>query len=156
MKAERFVAYYRVSTQAQARSGLGLDAQREAVERLAEERRGKIVAQFTEAESGTINSRPELTKALHYAKVTGAIVLIAKLDRLSRNAAFLLTLRDSGARFIAADVPDANGLTVGILALVARQEREAISRRTHDSLGSLPPAKYREKIIAESNKELST
>ncbi len=136
MKAERFVAYYRVSTERQARSGLGLDAQRDAVERLAQERRGSIIAQFTETESGKINSRPELTKALHYAKVTGAIVLIAKLDRLSRNAAFLLTLRDSGARFIAADVPDANDLTVGILALVAQQEREAISRRTREALAA--------------------
>src|SRR6185437_192090 len=136
MKGERCVAYYRVSTDRQARSGLGLEAQREAVERLAIQRRSQIVAQFTEAESGKINSRPELTKALHYAKVTGAILLIEKLDRLGRNAAFLLTLRDSGARFIAADVPDANDLTVGILALVAQQEREAISRRTREALAA--------------------
>ena len=134
MKAERFVAYYRVSTERQARSGLGLEAQREAVERLAAERRGQIVAEFTEAESGKVNTRPQLIKALHYAKVTGAVLLIAKLDRLSRNAAFLLALRDSGARFIAADVPDANDLTVGILALIAQQEREAISRRTREAL----------------------
>lgn len=136
MKAERYVAYYRVSTERQARSGLGLDAQREAVERLAQERRGRIVAEFTEAESGKLNARPELAKALHHAKVTGAVLLIAKLDRLSRNAAFLLTLRDSGARFIAADVPDANDLTVGILALVAQQEREAISKRTCEALAA--------------------
>ncbi len=136
MKAERYVAYYRVSTDRQARSGLGLDAQREAVERLAQERRGRIVAEFTEAESGKVNARPVLAKALHHAKVTGAVLLIAKLDRLSRNAAFLLTLRDSGARFIAADVPDANDLTVGILALVAQQEREAISKRTREALAA--------------------
>src|SRR5690606_575751 len=70
----------------------------------------------------------------HLAKVTGATLLIAKLDRLSRNAAFLLTLRDSGVRFIAVDMPDANELTVGIMALVAEQEREAISRRTKEAL----------------------
>ena len=75
-------------------------------------------------------------KALHLAKVTGATLLIAKLDRLSRNAAFLLTLRDSGVRFVAADMPEANDLTVGIMALVAEQEREAISRRTREALAA--------------------
>ena len=89
---------------------------------------------FTEVESGKLDRRPELAKALHLAQVTGAILLIAKLDRLSRNAAFLLALRDSGVRFIAADMPDANELTVGIMALVAQQEREAISRRTKEAL----------------------
>ncbi|MFZ3585378.1 recombinase family protein, partial [Loktanella sp. DJP18] len=70
----------------------------------------------------------------HLAKVTGATLVIAKLDRLSRNAAFLLTLRDSGVRFLAVDLPEANDLTVGIMALVAQQEREAISRRTREAL----------------------
>jgi DNA invertase Pin-like site-specific DNA recombinase len=78
--------------------------------------------------------RPELGKALHLAKVTGATLVIAKLDRLSRNAAFLLTLRDSGVRFAAVDLPEANDLTVGIMALVAQQEREAISKRTKEAL----------------------
>ena len=78
--------------------------------------------------------RPELKQALHLAKVTGATLVIAKLDRLSRNAAFLLTLRDSGVRFSAVDLPEANDLTVGIMALVAQQEREAISRRTKEAL----------------------
>ena len=73
-------------------------------------------------------------KALHLAKVTGATLVIAKLDRLSRNAAFLLTLRDSGVRFAAVDLPEANDLTVGIMALVAQQEREAISRRTKEAI----------------------
>ena len=80
--------------------------------------------------------RPEPAKALHLAKVTGATLLIAKLDRLSRNAAFLLTLRDSGGRFVAADMPEANDLTVGIMALVAEQEREAISKRTREALAA--------------------
>jgi DNA invertase Pin-like site-specific DNA recombinase len=87
-------------------------------------------------ESGKLADRPELGKALHLAKVTGATLLIAKLDRLSRNAAFLLTLRDSGVRFGAADMPEANDLTVGIMALVAEQEREAISRRTREALAA--------------------
>lgn len=89
---------------------------------------------FTEVESGKHSARPELTKALRLARMTGATLLIAKLDRLSRNAAFLLALQDSGVRFIAADMPDANELTVGIMALVAQQEREAISKRTKEAL----------------------
>lgn len=85
-------------------------------------------------ESGKLNTRPQLQAALHLAKVTGSVLVIAKLDRLSRNAAFLLTLRDAGVKFIAADMPDANELTVGIMALVAEQERQAISRRTKEAL----------------------
>ena len=85
-------------------------------------------------ESGRNPNRPELGKALHLAKVTGATLVIAKLDRLSRNAAFLLTLRDSGVRFSAVDLPEANDLTVAIMALVAQQEREAISKRTKEAL----------------------
>jgi DNA invertase Pin-like site-specific DNA recombinase len=93
-----------------------------------------VLARFTEVESGRNPDRPELQKALHLARVTGATLVIAKLDRLSRNAAFLLTLRDSGVRFAAADIPEANDLTVGVMALVAQAEREAISRRTREAL----------------------
>ena len=92
-----------------------------------------MLAPFTEVESGRNADRPELGKALHLAKVTGATLVIAKLDRLSRNAAFLLTLRDSGVR-LAVDLPEANDLTVGIMALVAQPEREAILRRTKEAL----------------------
>jgi DNA invertase Pin-like site-specific DNA recombinase len=95
-----------------------------------------VIARFVEVESGKLADRPELAKALHLAKVTGAVLLIAKLDRLSRNAAFLLTLRVSGVRFVAADMPEAYDLTVGIMALVAEQEREAISRRTKEALAA--------------------
>lgn len=130
----KIVNYLRVSTRQQEISGLGLDAQRFALEVYAQARHAKVIETFTEIESGKVNTRPELAKALHLAKVTGATLVIAKLDRLSRNAAFLLTLRDSGVRFIAADMPDANDLTVGIMALVAQQEREAISKRTKDAL----------------------
>ena len=92
------------------------------------------MAGVTEVESGRNPDRPELGKALHLAKITGATLVIAKLDRLSRNAAFLLALRDSGVRFLAVDMPEANDLTVGIMALVAQAEREAISRRTKEAL----------------------
>jgi len=132
----RLIVYLRVSTARQGRSGLGLDAQRTATEAFAHHRDATVLQTFTEVESGKLDRRPELTKALHLAQVTGATMLIAKLDRLSRNAAFLLTLRDSGVRFIAADMPDANELTVGIMALVAQQEREAISKRTKEALSA--------------------
>ena len=132
----RIVAYERVSTTRQGRSGLGLEAQRVAIERFSAERAAQLLGRFTEVESGRRADRPELLKALHLANLTGAPLVIAKLDRLSRNAAFLLALRDSGVRFLAADMPHANDLTVGIMALVAEQEREAISRRTREALAA--------------------
>jgi DNA invertase Pin-like site-specific DNA recombinase len=129
------VAYYRVSTADQGRSGLGLDAQRFAVESLCASRGWEIIAPpYTEIESGKRADRPELIKALHRAKVTGAVLVVAKLDRLSRNVAFLATLQDSGARFVAADMPEANELTVHIMAAVAQAERKAISQRTKEAL----------------------
>ena len=131
---QRFVAYERVSTARQGASGLGLEAQRKTIEDFAVSRGADVLAKFTEVESGRKANRPELGKALHLAKVTGATLVIAKLDRLSRNAAFLLALRDSGVRFLAVDMPEANDLTVGIMALVAQAEREAISRRTKEAL----------------------
>lgn len=131
---QRLVAYQRVSTARQGASGLGLEAQRKVIEDFAASRGAEVLAGFTEVESGRKADRPELLKALHLAKVTGATLVIAKLDRLSRNAAFLLALRDSGVRFVAVDMPEANDLTVGIMALVAQAEREAISRRTKEAL----------------------
>ena len=130
----RIIGYERVSTARQGTSGLGIAAQRQAIEGFAAQRNADLIARFTEVESGRNPDRPELGKALHLAKVTGATLVIAKLDRLSRNAAFLLTLRDSGVRFAAVDLPEANDLTVGIMALVAQQEREAISKRTKEAL----------------------
>lgn len=120
----------------QGRSGLELAAQRKAIDEFAEARGAAVLARFTEVESGRKDARPELGKALQLARLTGATLVIAKLDRLSRNAAFLLTLRDSGSRFLACDMPEANDLTVGIMALVAQQEREAISRRTKEALAA--------------------
>ena len=134
--AERFVAYERVSTARQGQSGLGLEAQRHAIDSFAASRNATILARFTEVESGKRADRPELAKALQLARLTGATLVISKLDRLSRNAAFLLTLRDSGVRFLACDMPEANELTIGIMALVAQAEREAISRRTKEALAA--------------------
>ncbi|RZF59020.1 recombinase family protein [Sphingomonas populi] len=130
----RTINYLRVSTERQGRSGLGLEAQRASIEAFCATRQCEPLATYTEIESGKRDDRPELIKALHHAKVTGATLVIAKLDRLSRNAAFLMTLKDAGVRFICADMPDANNLTIGIMALIAQQEREATSTRTKEAL----------------------
>ncbi|GAB3050486.1 recombinase family protein [Spirosoma pulveris] len=127
----RYVAYYRVSTRAQGDSGLGLEAQRSAVAGFV---KGVIVAEFTEVESGKNNQRIQLTAAIDRAKKEGAILVIAKLDRLSRNASFIFTLRDSGVNFQCVDMPDANTLTIGIFATLAQHERELISSRTKAAL----------------------
>jgi len=132
----KFIAYFRVSTERQGRSGLGLDAQRKAVTDFLNGGAWTLVAEFTDIESGKHDDRPELAKAMNLARLTGAKLIIAKLDRLSRNAAFLINLRDSGVEFIAADMPQANAFTVGIMALVAQQEREAISARTKAALAA--------------------
>jgi DNA invertase Pin-like site-specific DNA recombinase len=133
----KFVAYLRVSTAKQGRSGLGLEAQREAVARFIADRRGVLVApEFVEIESGAENARPMLTAALKRCRVTGSTLVVAKLDRLSRNAGFLLTLKDADVPFVAADVPDANNLTVGILAVMAQHERDLISARTVAALAA--------------------
>jgi len=143
------VAYYRVSTAKQGASGLGLEAQRAAVEDLCNSRVWEIIAPpFVEIESGKRADRPELVKALHRAKVTGAILVVAKLDRLSRNVAFLATLQDSGVKFIAADMPEANELTVHIMAAVAQAERKAISKRTKEALAA---AKARGRKLGNPN-----
>lgn len=142
------VAYYRVSTAAQGRSGLGLEAQQEAVRQFAANRGFEVIKEFVEVESGKRNDRPCLSEALNMAELTGATLLIARLDRLSRNAAFLLTLKDSGVNFLAVDMPEASHLTVGVLALVAQQEREAISKRTKAALAA---AKARGKRLGNPN-----
>jgi DNA invertase Pin-like site-specific DNA recombinase len=135
MAIGKFVAYYRVSTARQGASGLGLEAQQAAVHDYLNGGDWQLVGEFTEIESGKRDgNRPKLAKALHQAKVTGARLLIAKLDRLSRDAHFLLGLQKAGVRFTACDMPDANELTIGILALVAQNEREAISARTKAAL----------------------
>lgn len=127
----KYVAYYRVSTRAQGDSGLELEAQRSAVAGFV---KGTIVAEFTEVESGKNNQRIQLAAAIDRAKKEGAVLVIAKLDRLSRNASFIFTLRDSGVNFQCVDMPDANTLTIGIFATLAQHERELISSRTKAAL----------------------
>lgn len=134
--APSFVAYYRVSTAQQGRSGLGLDAQREAVTAHVRRQSGRIVAEYTEIESGKRNDRPEIAKAIAAARARRATLIIAKLDRLARNVAFISSLMDSGVEFLAADMPLANRLTVHILAAVAEHEREMISARTKAALAA--------------------
>jgi DNA invertase Pin-like site-specific DNA recombinase len=126
----KFVAYFRVSTERQGQSGLGLEAQQAAVKQYAD----SIIHSFTEIESGKHDDRPQLQAAISMCKRSGAALLIAKIDRLSRQAAFLLTLRDSGVQIVAADMPHAGTLEFGIRAVVAQHEREEISRRTKAAL----------------------
>lgn len=134
--APRFVAYYRVSTDRQGRSGLGLDAQRTAVARHAAATGGTVVAAFEEVESGKRGDRPQLAAAMAESRARRAVLLIAKLDRLARDAHFLLGLEKAGLEFLAVDMPHANRLTIGIMALVAEEEARAISARTRSALAA--------------------
>ncbi len=131
-----YISYYRVSTRKQEKSGLGLDAQKTAVRNFLKSD-DTLLGEYQEAESGKNNQRPELHKAIEQCKTTGATLLIAKLDRLSRNAAFILTLRDSKIQFVCADMPTANNVTIGIMAILAQDERERISQRTKVALAEL-------------------
>jgi DNA invertase Pin-like site-specific DNA recombinase len=126
----QYVAYYRVSTAKQGHSGLGLDSQRQLVSSYEAD----IIGEFTEIESGKIDNRPQLELALDLCRRKGAAILIAKIDRLSRDAAFLLTLRKAGVDIIAADMPNAGTLEFGVRAVVAQHEREEISKRTKQAL----------------------
>jgi DNA invertase Pin-like site-specific DNA recombinase len=129
----QFVCYYRVSTKAQGRSGLGLDDQRAIVGRYLREG-DSILTELTEIESGRKSTRPKLAEAIRACQQQGAKLLIAKLDRLSRNVAFVMTLRDSGVDFVACDLPDANTLTVGMMVTFAQYEAERTSERTRAAL----------------------
>lgn len=130
---KNFVAYYRVSTQKQGNSGLGLHAQRSTVKNYIGSS-NSLLGEYTEIESGKNDKRTELQKAIGYAKTNNATLVIAKLDRLSRNASFIFQLRDSNVDFTCCDIPDANTMTIGIFALLAQQEREMISERTKKAL----------------------
>jgi DNA invertase Pin-like site-specific DNA recombinase len=132
--ARQFVAYYRVSTDRQGRSGLGLDAQREAVLRHLAAHAGELVAEFCEVESGRRSNRPQLAAAIAAAKKAKATLMIAKLDRLARNVHFISGLMESGVDFVAADNPHANKLMVHMLAAFAEHEREMIADRTKAAL----------------------
>ena len=132
----KFIAYFRVSTDRQGKSGLGLEAQREAVMTYLNGGRWSLVDEFTEVESGKHSDRPELAKALAACKKRKAKLVIAKLDRLSRNLAFIAALMESGVEFVAVDMPHATKLSIHILAAVAEHVREMISERTKAALAA--------------------
>jgi DNA invertase Pin-like site-specific DNA recombinase len=136
MTTSKFIAYYRVSTDRQGKSGLGLEAQERAVMDFLNGGSWELVEAFTEIESGKRKDRPELAAALAACKRHKAKLIIAKLDRLSRNVAFVANLMDSGVDFTCVDMPEANRLTIHILAAVAEHEREMISKRTKEALQS--------------------
>jgi DNA invertase Pin-like site-specific DNA recombinase len=134
MKNRKFIAYFRVSTARQGRSGLGLDAQKLAVGNFLAGERAELVGEHTEIESGRRTDRPELERALATCRVHGATLVIAKLDRLARNVEFIARLMNSGVEFVASDMPAANKLTIHVMAAMAEYEREAISARTKAAL----------------------
>lgn len=133
-----YIAYYRVSTQKQGASGLGLEAQRDAVQRFVAATHGEIESEFMETETGkgadALAARPQLRAALEACRKKGATLIIAKLDRLARNVAFVAGLMESKVRFVAADMPEANDLTLHIMAAFAEHEAKRISERTKDAL----------------------
>ena len=149
--AKKYVAYYRVSTDRQGASGLGLEAQKAVVEAFAKQ--GEILASFTEIESGKGSAyRPNLIAALDLCKSSGATLLIAKLDRLARNLKFVVDLMESKVEFICCDMPAANQLTIQILAAVAQNERDMISARTR---AALQAAKVRGVKLGAKNPSLA-
>lgn len=147
----RFVAYYRVSTAKQGQSGLGLEAQKAAVEKFLNGGNWKVIGEFVEVESGKRKNRPQLNAALALCKKQKATLVIAKLDRLARNLHFISGLMESRIEFLAVDNPTANRLTVQILAAVAEDEARAISARTKAALAS---AKARGVILGKHGANL--
>ena len=142
------VAYLRVSTKGQGSSGLGVDAQREAVERYCRENSHRVIAEFVEIESGSTKLRPGLRDAIDRAKGTHSLLVIARLDRLSRSVRFIAELLDADVRFVAVDIPSANRLVLHILAAVAEEEARVCSIRTKAALAA---AKARGVVLGTNN-----
>ena len=130
------ITYLRVSTQRQGASGLGIEAQRAAVETFCRDHGYRVVEEFVEIESGRHSDRPGLRDALARAKSSRALLVIAKLDRLARNVEFIARLMNAGVDFVAVDLPQANPLTLHILAAVAEAEARSISERTKAALAA--------------------
>ena len=149
MGMSKLIAYFRVSTEKQGTSGLGLDAQRLAVQQFAGANGHTIESSYTEVESGKRADRPELAKAIAHARRGRATLVIAKLDRLARNVAFVSALMEAGCDFIACDNPTANRLTIHILAAVAEDEARRISERTKVALAA---AKARGQLLGSARK----
>jgi DNA invertase Pin-like site-specific DNA recombinase len=133
-KTQKFVSYLRVSTARQGQSGLGIEAQRSSVTNYLNGGSWRLVGEFVEVESGKNNNRPELQKALSACRIHNATLVVARLDRLARNAHFLLGLKEAGVDFVCVDMPAANALTIGIMAMVAQEEARLISARTKAAL----------------------
>jgi len=136
MSQGSIVTYLRVSTARQGKSGLGLEAQQKAVADYLSTGQWNLLEEFVEVESGKNSKRPKLLEAIKLCKASGAKLLVAKLDRLARDAHFLLSLKKAGIDFVCADMPEANRLTIGIMAMVAEEERKAISKRTKEALAA--------------------
>ncbi len=136
MAQTRYIAYYRVSTAAQGRSGLGLEAQQAAVKSFLQGRDHTLSAEFVEIESGRNSERPRLGEALALARKLKATLVIAKLDRLARSVSFIANLMDAGVEFVACDMPAANRLTLHIMAAVGEAEARMISERTVAALAA--------------------
>jgi len=134
----RYIVYYRVSTQKQGRSGLGLEAQRAMVATFLLSHPGTVLDEYTEVETGKSHrKRPELQKAIDHARAAQATLIIAKLDRLARNVAFTSALLESGLPFKCCDMPEADNFTIHIMAAMAQREGEMISERTKAALDAL-------------------
>lgn len=132
----RIIAYYRVSTKKQGKSGLGIEGQKAAVADYVSQQAGNLISEYLEVETGKSKDRPELLKAIAHAKRSKAKLVVAKLDRLARNVAFTSALMESNIDFVACDNPHANKFTIHILAAVAEHEAEQISQRTKAALAA--------------------
>jgi len=163
---QRYVAYFRVSTQKQGRSGLGLDAQKQAVSDYLQQFGGELVAEFMEVESGKRPDRPEFTKAADYAELSNATLLVAKLDRLSRDLHFVTSLQKRGIKFKLCDLPEIDNLTIHILAAMAEHEARMISVRTKQAmqeakkrgvvLGNPKLTIQRNRVVISANRKRTT
>ena len=136
LKTNEFVAYYRVSTVKQGESGLGLEAQQASVAAYVARVKGVLIAGYIEVESGKKDNRPKLAAALQHAERIGAALVIAKLDRLARRVSFISSLMESGVEFVACDMPEANRLTLHVMAAFAEHEARAISTRTKEAMAA--------------------
>lgn len=152
MKRQKYIAYYRVSTARQGESGLGLEAQKEAVKGFLKSNDHEIIQEYTEIESGKKSNRPQLHHALAHCRKNKAVLIIAKLDRLARNVHFISGLMESGVEFVCCDNPHANRLMIHMLAAFAEHERELISKRTRDALAA---AKARGVLLGKNGSVLA-
>lgn len=150
MQKTNYICYYRVSTQRQGQSGLGLEAQRKSVADYLNGKQHNIIDEVTEVESGRNTNRVKLKAAIDLCQATNATLLVAKFDRLSRNARFLLQIKESGVKIAAADMPDVDELVIGIMAMVAQHEAKAISDRTR---AALQAAKARGVVLGAYDKD---